>query len=257
MKLELQKLEDGKAALKLSLAKAGINTPPAAEVGFVLDVSGSFDDEHRDGSTQRLLERLVPWGMVFDPDQKLDVFTFSSDEGRAHYVGELTPATTENYIGDNIIARVPGYNLATEYSYVLEKTLQHFGWLSSPSDGAAPAKKGLLGRMFGGAASAATPATPTKKRRTVVIFVTDGENSDKVRTQQVLSESQKRGDEVYFLFIGISNQGGNFPFLQQIADRFDNTGIAVINDFGAFLRLSDAEINDQLVGDELVTWLKK
>jgi hypothetical protein len=249
-----KKLEEGKQALKLSLAKKGINNPPNAELAFLLDVSGSFDDEHKDGLTQTLLERLVPWGMLFDPDQNLDVFTFSDGQNHAHHVGGITPATTEHYIARNIINRVPGYGSGTDYGYVLEKALRHFGWISSPG---APAKKpGLFGSLFGrkGAASA-TPVV--QKKRSIVLFVTDGENSDKPLTERVLAESEKRGDEVYFLFIAISNQGGSFPFLQQIGDRFNNTGLVIIRDLKGFNQKPDDEINDLLIGDELVNWLKR
>ncbi len=107
-------LEKGKEALKVSLSKKGITTPPAAEIAFLLDVSGSFDHTHKSGVTQQLLERLVPWAMVFDPDQKLDVFTFASEP---HHVGEITPATCDNYIVKSIVNRVPNYNGGTMYGF--------------------------------------------------------------------------------------------------------------------------------------------
>lgn len=244
-------LDKGKAALKLSLEKAGIATPPQADLAFILDVSGSFDDEHRDGLTQRLLERLTPWGMVFDPDQKLDVFTFSSGPSSAYHVGEITPQTVDGYIRRTIIDRVPGYRGGTDYSFVLEKSLQHFGWLPN---GDQPKTGGMFGSLFG---RKTAPEAAPARRRSIVIFVTDGDNSDKARTEQVLAESEKRGDEVYFLFIGVSNQGGNFPFLQHIGDRFGNTGLVVIRNIRQWVGRPDDEINAELIGDELVTWLKK
>ena len=237
-------LEKGKEALALNLQKRGITTTPKADLAFVLDVSGSFDDEHRDGITQKLLERLVPWGMLMDPDQKLDVLTFSDGPEHAHHVGDITPATTEDYIKKNVIRKVPGYNGGTDYSYVLEKAMQTFGWM--PAD-----KPGFLGRLMGQKAASA------EKRRSIVLFVTDGDNGDKSRTEQVLAESESRKDDIYFLFIGISNQGGSFPFLKKIGDRFSNTGLVVIRDLKAFLAKTDDQMNDELIGDELVTWLKK
>jgi hypothetical protein len=236
-------------ALRLNLEKKGVATPPQADLAFVLDVSGSFDDEHRGGLTQALLTRLVPWGMVFDPDQKLDVFTFSSDRGRSHHVGEITPATVDGFIAREIIDRVPGYNNGTEYSYVLEDCLKRFGWLSN---GSKPAG-GLLGKMFGGGKA----AEPAEKKRSIVLFVTDGDNSDKSRTRQVLRESQERGDQVYFLFIGCNNQPSTFRFLEEIGDEFSNTGLVVVRDIKAFGELGDDAMNDQLIGDELLTWLRK
>ncbi|MES2943527.1 MAG: hypothetical protein V4772_11725, partial [Pseudomonadota bacterium] len=75
LSLNLTKAEK---SLKLCLQKSGLVEPPQVDLAFVLDVSGSFDDEHRAGVTDALLTRLVPWGMTFDPDRKLDVFSFSS-----------------------------------------------------------------------------------------------------------------------------------------------------------------------------------
>ncbi|MFO1337901.1 MAG: hypothetical protein U1F53_06625 [Burkholderiaceae bacterium] len=60
MALQLN-LEKSKATLQLCLQKAGIVQPPAMDMGVLLDVSGSFEDEHQDGTTNRLLTRLVPW----------------------------------------------------------------------------------------------------------------------------------------------------------------------------------------------------
>ena len=237
-------LEKGKEALALNLQKRGITAAPKADLAFVLDVSGSFDDEHRDGITQRLLERLVPWGMLFDPDQKMDVLTFSDGPEHAHRVGDITPDNCDDYIRRAVIRKVPGYNGGTDYSYVLEKAMQTFGWM--PSE-----KPGFLGRLMG------QKAASGEKRRSIVLFVTDGDNGDKSRTEHVLAESEARKDDIYFLFIGISNQGGGFPFLKKIGDRFSNTGLVVINDLKGFLAKTDDQMNDELIGDELVTWLKK
>lgn len=240
MSLKLD-LEKGKEAIKLSLEKKGIHTVPSADLAFVLDVSGSFHGTHVAGITQKLLERLVPWGMLFDPDQKLDVFTFSDGKNGAHHVGDITPETCGNYIKDKIIDRVPSYGNGTDYGYVLEKVLQNFGWL--------PESTGFLGRILGRMASTQT------KRRSIVLFITDGDNSDMKFCRSVLEESEKRGDEVYFLFIGISH--GSFPFLQEVADRFSNTGLVMIKDLKKFVLKTDEELNDELIGEELVTWLKK
>lgn len=255
MSLQLN-MQKGAQSLTLALAKRGINTPPQADIAFNLDVSGSFDDEHRDGLTQMLLERLVPYGIVFDPDKKLDVLTFSNGQSNAHYVGEITPDTCDDYIRRNIIGRVPGYNGGTDYSYVLEEDLRRFGWLQGGTS-APVVKRGMFGGMFSRGQASSSPAAVAEKKRSIVLFVTDGENGDKDRTERVLAESESRGDEVYFLFIGISNQGGGFPFLKRIGDRFNNTGLVVIRDLKQFVQKTDDEINELLIGDELVEWLKK
>jgi hypothetical protein len=237
-------LTKGEQSLKLCLQKSGVVTPPRVDVAFVLDVSGSFDDEHREGVTNALLTRLVPWGMTFDPDGKLDVFTFSSGRAGASRVGSVTPANHEGYVQREIIRRVAGYGGGTDYSYVLEDVLQAFGWLQPPS--------GFLQRMLGGA-----PKPSGGGRRGLVLFVTDGDNTDRERTAKVLAESQQRGDAVYFLFIGVSNQGGNFPFLKALGDKFGNTGLTVIRNLRAFTSQDDEQLNTTLLQPELIDWLKR
>ncbi|MEJ8856674.1 VWA domain-containing protein [Variovorax robiniae] len=239
-------LQKSTTSLTLSLQKVGIHKMPVLDMGVVLDVSGSFSDEHADGTTTDLLTRLAPWGLSFDPDKKIDVFTFSNSAASAHLVGSLTEANYQGYVRNNIIEKVPGWCGATDYSYVLELALKEFGWV----DGAAK-KAGMFGRMFG-----KKDEPPKQKKRSLIIFITDGDNNDKDRTRKILRESEARKDEVYFLFLGVANGGGAFHFLNSIGDEFGNTGYREIADVRKFVRMSDEEINALLLDDELVGWLK-
>jgi hypothetical protein len=237
-------------SLRLSLDKAGIHPDVKAELIFDIDVSGSFEHEHEEGNTSVLLERLVPYGMVLDPDGKIDVFTFSDGAGHAHHVGTVTPDDSEGYLKREVVGRVPGWSGGTTYSYVLERNLQHFGWLPQKEQ-----PPGFFSRFFG---RPVTGQTPAQKKRSVVIFVTDGENneSDEERTIRVLEESQKRGDRVYFVFLGFCDTNPDFKFIRTIAERFNNTAAVIIQDLEGFIALSDEEINARLLGPELLAWLK-
>lgn len=248
MALQLN-LKKSAEILRLSLDKAGVAPDIKAEVIFDMDVSGSFEHEHEEGTTSQLIARLVPYGMVLDPDGKMDVFTFSDGKGHVHHVGTVTPDDCENYIVRNVIDKVSGWKGGTTYSYVLERNLQHFGWLPREQESG-----GFLSRFFGGPREAPVSA----KKRSVVIFVTDGENdpSDNARTMRVLEESQQRGDQVYFLFMGACEHNVDFKFLRTIAQRFKNTGVVIVRDLDAFVELSDEELNAQLLGPELLEWLR-
>lgn len=252
-------LNKAKQTLVLDLQKAGITNIPSVDVAFDLDVSGSFDDEHKDGSTNAIVARLIPWGLLLDPDKKIDMFTFSNGERNAFYVGEVNDRNYHNYVQENIINKVPGYNGGTDYHYVLRKNLEHFGWLAPEITAAQPRSGGLFGRMFGGghAQPAAAPVSAAAKRKSLVLFGTDGENTDKVETRELLREMERRGDQMYVQFFAFSNQGGQFRFLQDIADEFSNTGLHICRDIPAFLRMSDEEINQILIQQELIDWLKK
>lgn len=237
-------------ALRLSLDKAGVPANIKAELIFDMDVSGSFEHEHEEGTTSKLVARLVPYGMVLDPDGKVDVFTFSDGKSNAHHVGTVTPDDCENYIVRKVIDKVPGWKGGTTYSYVLERNLRHFGWL--------PAEEktgGFLSRFLGISSNETSSAT---KKRSIVIFVTDGENDpkDEARTIKILEESEARGDEVYFLFMGACEHSVEFKFLETIASRFKNTGVVIVRDLDSFVDLSDDELNAQLLGPELLSWLK-
>lgn len=241
-------LEKSKNALILNLQKAGILTPPVLEVGFGMDVSGSFEDEHRAGITDKLLTRLVPWGLVFDPDRKLDVFTFSDGSDHVQQVASVDESNYQDFVQKYIIAKVIGWNGATTYSHIVERMLSNFGWA-----GDVVKKAGLFGRMMGKKDTLVAGA----KKRSLVIIATDGDNSDHQRTREALRASQARGDQVYFLFLGICNNGSRFPFLESIGDEFDNTGFVKIDNLRKFIEMSDEEINEMLITDELVQWFAK
>lgn len=237
-------LEKSKASLKLCLEKAGVSAPPPMELAFILDVSGSFEDEHRSGVTTDLLTRLVPWGLTFDPDQKIDVITFSNGASNVKSVGAVTAENYQGYVGREIVGRVPGWCGATDYSYALEEALRSFGWLASK-------QPGLLGRMLG------RKAETRERKRSLVIFVTDGENTDQQRTMEVLEASEARRDDIYFLFLGVSNQGTRFPFLYKLGERFKNTGFVGISNLRKFVQEDDEGVNGQLLTPELSAWLRK
>ena len=241
-------LQKSSSTLKLSLQKSGVHTMPVLDMAMVLDVSGSFEDEHLDGTTTDLLTRLAPWGLTFDPDKKIDILTFSHGAASAHLVGALNEGNYQGYVKNHIIDKVPGWNGATDYSYVLERTLKEFGWIKGEAK-----KAGFFGRMLG---QKDEEAKAKAKKRSLVIFITDGDNNDKERTRQVLRESEARRDEVYFLFLGVANGGGRFSFLESIGDEFGNTGFREIANVRQFITQSDEEINAFLLDDELIGWLK-
>ncbi len=251
LKLDLNK---SASALRLSLDKMGVAPDLKAEVIFVIDVSGSFEHEHEEGTTSRLLERLVPYGMVLDPDGKMDVFTFAGGRQSAYYVGTVTPEDSEGYLVRKVCGRVPGWGGGTTYSYVMERSLRHFGWL--PPEDESPSLAGLISRFFGRTPAAVQAAG--QKKRSVVFFITDGENdpADEARTMLVLQESQARGDQVYFLLLGMCDRGVHFAFIKKVARRFDNTAAVIIKDLEGFVEKSDEELNAELLRPELIGWLK-
>ncbi|SHF53963.1 hypothetical protein [Devosia limi] len=149
-------------------------------------------------TTSKLIARLVPYGMVLDPDGKMDVFTFSNERGSVHHVGTVTPEDSEDYVLRKVVGRVPGWKGGTTYSYVLEHNLQHFGWLPAEENFG-----GLLSRFFG----VQRDSPVADQKRSVVVFVTDGENdpADHARMISVLETSERRGDKsTFYLWVPVS-----------------------------------------------------
>jgi hypothetical protein len=245
--LNLQKSEQ---TLKLCLQKKGIATPPPVDFAVLLDVSGSFEDEHASGITNDLITRLVPWGMTFDPDRKLDVITFSDGQGHVENVGSITEDNYPGFVKKYVINKVRGWCGGTDYSYAIEEALRVFGWLSS--DSITEKASGFFGSLFG----KKTPAKVEAQRLAVAFIITDGQNYDQTRTEQIFHDSELRGDKVYFMFIGVSNNPTEFRFVDQMADMFSNVGIVKVPNIRKFVEQTDEQLNEQFITDEFVNWLK-
>jgi hypothetical protein len=252
MALQLD-MNKGVQKLRMELSKrGGLINLPQAEVVFDLDVSGSYDDEHRAGLTNDLMARLVPWGMLLDPDKQMQVFTFSDGASHAHLVGDVNATNYEGYVRKNVIDKVPGYGRGTDYAHVLRKNLELFGWIQ-PAE-AKSGGGGMFGGLFG--RKPAAPAPQGIKRRSLILFNTDGDNNDKSATRDLFAQMEREKYGVYVMFLAVSNQQGGFPFLQELADKYNNCGITVIRDVKKWVQLSDEEIADQIITSELIQWLK-
>lgn len=256
-------LEKSAQTLRLSLKKVGVAEPPEAEVAFLLDVSGSFEGDHTSGETNRLLSRLVPWSMVFDPDRKIDVFTFSDG---AYYVGEANDQNYANYIRNRVVEKVPGWNGGTNFSPVLTKAIEHMGWAKETAlkkNNLNSKPRGWLGRWFdkifgryGAPEECLTAPSGTSGKTALLAQVTDGENYDTGDTREVLRNAMREGYRIFFLFVGIERSGREFRFLTDIDREFDNVGFVRVSDIGSFVRLSDEEINQRFLVPKLIDWLK-
>lgn len=251
----------------LSMTKKGITDIPVIEMSFLVDVSGSFDDEHRSGISSAFLARFVPWAMKLDPDKKIDVFTFSNGERNVQHVNFVTEQNFDNYIKREVVDKVKGYNGGTDYSYAIEASLREFGFLGSiesVQETVTETKKaGMFGRLMGKKDEVVqTTKTVEKevfkqKRRALCIVLTDGENSDHERTVQVLQESQQRGDDVYYIFVGMNSSSNvHFKNITKLGDLFNNTGFVRVTDLKAFANQSDEDMNEKFLTDEFVQWMK-
>lgn len=205
--------------------KHGINLGEhKARVVLVLDYSGSMNKMYKDGTVQEILNRMVPFGLLFDDNGEIDVYRFEYGSK------ELESMTLDNYDGyvDKVIQ--PRYRDmgGTKYAPVLTEIRDKYF------------RKSFFGKVKDNSA-------------TFVIFITDGDNSDKGDTNKVVIETAK--ENMFIQFIGIGHE--EFKYLQKLDDlknrECDNTGFTRFEDIR---NLSDDELYNRVL-EQYPDWLKE
>jgi hypothetical protein len=253
----------------INLKKRGVDTSrlPPMRVGVCLDVSGSMKEEYAQGHVQNALSHLLALAMHMDKTGRLDVFTF---ENRASQCRE--PATPDNYhdfvqkfiLEDSRVDKWGG----TEYSGVIHLAYEHYyptmTHLHSAEAARAhmdvhPKKEGFLRRLFHrrrpeeaapepapvrSAPAANDPNTPP----TLILFLTDGENTDEDATQHALHATEAL--PLFWSFVGLG-EAHKFAFLQTIAEDLDAEFVNL-----SHVRISDDELFRELISDKLTAWLR-
>lgn len=206
----------GGAAFLLSyLSKRNKQGQPTngSRVAVVMDVSGSFEDQYRNGAIQSVFERLLPIALQFDDDGAMETWLFSS---RAKQVEPVTRQNCFGYVERDILNRRNDSVLwgGTNYAPPMEMVFDHFV-RENPSN------------------------VPT-----FVIFVTDGENFDKDKTAKLLREYSKYN--IFWQFVGVGN--ARMSFLEQLDDlngRYvDNANFMRIKNID---KMSDKELYEKLL----------
>jgi hypothetical protein len=167
-----------------------------ASVSLVLDISGSMAPLFRDGTVQRLIERVMGLALNFDDNGAIDIFAFGQN---AHSMGEFAPSQFAD-AAQNILQRT-GFEGGTRYAPPIELALRHYGFGGSGGGG-------FLSRLFGGKSTVAAPA----KHPVYMIFVTDGDNSDRTESIRVITEASRHPMFIQFMGIGVSS----FHFLKEL-----------------------------------------
>ena len=215
-----------------------------ATVCLDLDISGSMQNLYGNGTVQKVVERIIPIALNFDDNGELDIYTFASGTSFCK-VENATRDNYDGYVEEKILrnSRVAKWG-GTDYSPVLEANLNEYGFYQEVKIG------GFMG--FGGKTETTLQSASESGLPAIVFFITDGENSDKKETDRLLRQCQEAGSNIYFLFIGIGNE--SFQFLNEIGDRYSNTGFLKIDDISK--ATSDDAIYESLLPDELTEWLK-
>lgn len=245
MPLSLDKVAE-KAPALLSLAKtasaavdmSGLNGQ-TAKVALVLDYSGSMSRQYKNGSMQRLAEKVLALATQFDDDGAIDFFVFDS---RAAYLGEISLDDFQDGIARLTKGRRMG---TTNYAAAFLAVRDHFGFKP-----AAPVRKGL----FGGLKKAQpAPAAGPANEPVYAIFLTDGSPDSKAAAVAALTEVSTA--PIFWKFLSIGSE--EMAFLQKLDDlseRFvDNADYKPVGDVDA---ISDTELFAALL-DEFPGWVSE
>lgn len=187
-----------------------------AKIALVLDYSGSMGEEYRDGTVQSIVERIMPIASKFDDNGELDLWIF--DDG---------------------YNRLESINMNNFYGYVKEKIMNVY---DMGCTNYSPVMKDIINRY--------TKEEPSDLP-VYVIFITDGDNSDKAETTKVITNVS--GKPIFWQFIGIGN--ASMSYLEKLDDmggrEIDNADFFKISNIN---RTSDDFLYEKLF-DEYPNWV--
>ncbi|MCE2580394.1 VWA domain-containing protein [Komagataeibacter sp. FNDCR1] len=208
-----------------------------ARVGFAEDVSPSMDRLYASGLMDQLNERILPVAIKFDDNAEMDVASFDT---RVFELPGMTEGNFDGYVRQHLTNGKRSVMGGTCYG----PPIMHFRdmWFNTKPKG------GFLGRIFGGG-SAPTEATREKQDPAILILQTDGDNQDRHAAEQAVQSCMSYNMYITFMTVGRED----FSFVKYLADKYPNVGFLHIPDLRA---ISDEELYEALITDELATWLK-
>lgn len=211
-----------------------------ARVVVALDYSGSMSNLYSNGTVQRTLNKLVPMGLKFDDNGELEVYIFSNDY---KYITTMTIDNYEDYVKKHI--QRSGMRMGgTSYEPVLSAIVNEMCLTSK--------KKGLLSSIFGKKEKQTQNGSDDSNVPVFIIFITDGENSDKHETDKIIRESANHN--VFIQFVGIGDE--RFDYLRKLDDldgrKCDNTGFIQLN---SLENIDDIDLYNSLI-EQYADWLK-
>lgn len=170
-----------------------------AQVVLVLDFSGSMRSLYEYGFVQEVVERILPLGLGFDDDGQVQVRLFNSGEKTLPVM--LTKENYKGYVSREILNGKHDYS-GTSYAPVIDSIVKEY------------AAKGFLG------------SKKPMKDPVYVIFITDGENSDRFDARKAIISASNHA--IFFQFVGIGEE--SFKFLKEL-DTMDGRNVDNANFF--------------------------
>ena len=237
--LSKDKVNLEKHVVNLSKCVVDISTKSGVDLGstrakvvVVLDYSASMTSLYNNGTVQRTINRLVPLGLTFDDNGSIDVFLFSSSYKK---LADLNISNYENYVRNIVrssMMSMGGTNYAPVLRAIIEGDTVQTGFLFLKSE--------------------YTPPIVDNCDPTFILFITDGENSDRSACDTIIQKASPMN--LFIQFIGIGNS--TFNYLQKLDDLpgrvRDNTGFSRMQSLD---NASDQELYTNVL-DQFSKWLR-
>ena len=198
----------------------------------------SLEASNASGKCQELLERIFPVAVAFDDDEEMEMYIF--ENGVTKISTNVTRSNYKDYINKYIWGK---YRMnGTNYAPAISRITEDFTGNSVSSGG------GFLGKLFGSKKEVVKSGDPV-----FVIFITDGNNSDKSEARKAITEASKQ--PIFFQFVGIGS--ASFPFLEEL-DTMSGRYIDNANFFKAkdITNMSDAVLYSNLM-NEFPSWINE
>lgn len=221
--MQLKSKEEAQARLVQLKQKAGFAVGMAglqkqrARVALSLDASGSMIPLYENGTVQQLCARLLGLAMQFDDNGAADIFMFDTGDNE---VGEIFEKNFFEFTTDNLPKVFYKMRGGTSYAGVMKRIIKKY--------------------------------TKTAGDPAYVMFITDGDNSDKKQAEAAMIEASKY--PIFWQFIGIGKS--SFDFLEKLDNLkgrvIDNANFFAVNDIG---EIADEELYRRMLG-EFPLWLK-
>ena len=211
-----------------------------ARVVVAVDYSGSMAPLYYNGTVQTVLERILPIAMTFDDNSSLEVYKF--DHRSKPIDTEVTPSNYEGFVDKYVAKGDMGY---TNYTPVMEDIVKQGP--AAKSGGA----YGFIKSLFTKKTVEDKPVIPT-----YVIFLTDGDCSDKEETIRYIRQTS--GQPIFWQFVGIgSSQFRTLELLDTMQGRvIDNANFFAIRDTRDLVNMTDEVLLGKLLA-EFPSWYKE
>lgn len=201
---------------EIEIEKKGLKGTKS-QVALVLDISKSMNRLFKDGTIQELIERMLGLALNFDDDGDIDIILFGT---KAYQLPSVSLDDLEGYVDREIMT---SYKIieATRYATALN----------------------LINDKYKG----------NKSDPVFVIFITDGNNSDKKESTDLITKLSS--ESIFFQFVGIGKE--TFPYLKKLDDLkgryLDNAGFMHVADISS---IDDSLLYESLL-NEYPEWLQE